>query len=117
MRTKQENVAEPENTNLPESVSIESVVEPESTIDSPPTETEEIFVDSIDATDPPAEALSLKTSDTLSTSSINDVIEIALQEMDMLDEKVSLIYEFLTVNVAYESTRGPDYFSACFAVL
>lgn len=82
-------MTEPENSNVPEPASAESVDEPESIIDSPPTETEEIFVDSDDVANPPPDTSSVKTSDPLSPSRINDAIEAALQDMDILDEKVS----------------------------
>lgn len=101
LRKKQENASEPENSNFPEPAPTESVVEPESILESPPTETEEIFVDSDDPANPPVDTSPAKTSDTLSSSRINDAIEAALQDMDILDEKVSYYFPFVIYELIY----------------
>lgn len=103
-------MTEPENSNVPEPASAESVDEPESIIDSPPTETEEIFVDSDDVANPPPDTSSVKTSDPLSPSRINDAIEAALQDMDILDEKVSYFF-FVIYELIYYGLQIPCVFA------
>lgn len=71
----------------PDCPSISCTEELESAGESPPTETEDLFVDSKEDANP-QEDISPEKTDILSAAKINDAIEAALKDMDIIEGKV-----------------------------